>query len=237
VLYQLKPDFLFTPTLIAPYLAPVTALSRTDNMSGQGRKRAAEQNMNPNKRAMGRKANEPDILELNEAPEDYHVSTTLHSKFGVFPEILCKSLQSSYNAAIQSLMKAFAAKTTLREKYTYSVIADLRVRQSNPNTGITSTICKDGIPSLSLANTALLECFLNTKQKYLEKPSFVFLKKEEGVANPDFIQLHSVRRNEIGWGFDTNGCLSLYLVFFEDAKLNEYAIFVQRTEIKMEENA
>jgi hypothetical protein len=205
-------------------------------MSGQGRKRAAEQNVNPNKRATTRKNNESDVLELDEAPEDYHVSTTLHSKFGVFPELLCKALQSSYNATVQSLMKAFAAKTVLKEKYTYSVIADSRVRQSNPNTGVTTTVYKDGLPSLSLANTALLECFLDTKKKYLEKPSFVYLRKEEGVANPDFIQLHSVRRNEIGWGFDTNGCLSLYLVFLEDAKLNEYAIFVQRTEIKVEEN-
>jgi hypothetical protein len=205
-------------------------------MSGLPKKRAAEQAVaNPNKRAATKKNSEPDVVEV-EVLENYHISTVLHSRFDIFPLQLRKTLQLSYTATVQSLMKTLEARATTRDKYIFSIILDVRVRQSSRNAVNTTTIC-GGIPSLSLANTVLLDRFLNTKKKFLEKPSFVYLKTDEGIANPDFIQLHSVRRNEIGWGFDTNGCLSLYLVYMEDAKLNEYALFVQRTEIKIEEIA
>jgi hypothetical protein len=44
-----------------------------------------------------------------------------------------------------------------------------------------------------------------------------------------------MRRNEIGWGFDADDCLSLHVVFMEKAKKHEYTIFVQRSELKVEE--
>jgi hypothetical protein len=40
-------------------------------------------------------------------------------------------------------------------------------------------------------------------------------------VNPEFIQLHSVRHDEIGWGYDLNGCLLLHLVYIKNSKLNE----------------
>jgi hypothetical protein len=70
---------------------------------------------------------------------------------------------------------------------------------------------------------------MNTKRRFLEKPTFVSQEAENDETNSTFVQLHSVRKNEIGWGYDANKCLSLYLVFVKDTKLYEHALFVQQT--------
>jgi hypothetical protein len=128
-------------------------------------------------------------------------------------------------------MKALGVNTIPEYKYTYSIVSEIRVRQFNAETQ--SIICEDDIPPLSLANTTLLEKFARASKNCLENSSFVQLKTEESIVHPEFVQLHSVRRNEIGWGFDMNECLSFYLVSKENAKLVEYAIFVQRVDFKV----
>ena len=79
-----------------------------------------------------------------------------------------------------------------------------------------------------------MEIFARTNRKVLEKPVFVSTKIEAAIKNPDFIRLHAVRVNEIGWGFDADGCLALCLVFRDGAQLKSYDIFVERIEIKRE---
>jgi hypothetical protein len=203
-------------------------------MSGNTKKRAAEQPLpNQNKRASTRKVNEPDIIVV-EDDKNYHISITIHSKFNAFPASLRATLQDIYVATVKDHMKTLEGdKATPNSKHTWSIIADTRVR-SNPNPRIATEVIKNNIPALCLANTWLLEHFMNTKRRFLEKPTFVSQEAENGETNPTFVQLHSVRKNEIGWGYDAKKCLSLYLVFVKDTKLYEHALFVQQTEIKIE---
>jgi hypothetical protein len=207
-------------------------------MSGLNRKRPGEANATlptPKRAATGRDA---ELIE-DEKDETYHVTTKLHGKYNVFPELLRNRLQASYVATIQFQINALQSGAVSEYKYTYSVVTERRIRQVTPSLEPTcnTTLCKDSIVSLSLANTALLEVFLKSQKERLEKPSFVMLKRHEGISNPEFTQLHAVRHEEIGWGFDTYGCLSLYLVYIDQGKLREYVIYVQRAELKVEENA
>ena len=199
------------------------------------KKRGAEQSdtVTPAKRATARKLGEPEVIELEE-DETYHIAVRLHSKFDVYPPLLRKTLESSFGSTVQAQVKAMSDKTLPKDKYSFAIVTERRVRQAMPNAASNRTNLKLDIPSLSLANTALLELFSRNHKKYLEKPSFVQLKTEEGIANPEFIYHHAVRLNEIGWAFDTNGCLSLDLVYKENAKVNDYAIYVERTEVKVE---
>ena len=91
---------------------------------------------------------------------------------------------------------------------------------------------------LHAANIALMEASLVVNRKRLmdaeNTPDFVQLKTEDNVANPDFVYLHSARHGEIGWGFDTDGCLSLYQTKIENKKHCTDGMFVQRVEIKKE---
>jgi hypothetical protein len=200
-------------------------------MSGTHKKRPAEQVLIViSERAATKKDLEPKIIEP-EVLETYHIAVVLHNRFETFPMLLRETLQFNYTTTIQSHMKALGVNTITEYKYTYSIVSEIRVRQFNAETQ--SIICEDDIPSLSLANTTLLEKFARASKKCLENSSFVQLKTEESIVHPEFVQLHSVRRNEIGWGFDVNGCLSFYLVSKENAKLVEYAIFVQRVDFKV----
>lgn len=167
--------------------------------------------------------------------EAYHMTLTMDKRFAIFPVQLRTRLQTAYAETIRVQMRILKTGIARKIRFTFSIVTDLRIRQSGTHTGLETTICKDSIRSLSIANTTLFEMFIERSGKYLEKPAFVELKTEAGIANPDFIQLHSVRRNEIGWGFDMNGCMSLYLVYMDDGKLKEFAMFVQRTQIKLEE--
>jgi len=63
----------------------------------------------------------------------------------------------------------------------------------------------------------------------------VKLETQEGMTNPEFIHLHSVRYGEVGWGFDAAGCLSLYWVEMVDKKNVIGVVFVRRGVGKVEE--
>jgi hypothetical protein len=186
------------------------------------------------KRAALRKPQQLEVIEVEEE-ETYHVAVTLHSKYAIYPALLRKILENSYRTAVRSQMSGLATNTLPKGQHKFAVISELRVRSSSPNAAVNRTILKDNVATLSFANTTLVEMFLKAGKKHLEKPASVQLKTEEGIANPEFIHHHSVRRDEIGWGFDINMCLSLYVVFKENARLHEYAMFVERTEVKVEE--
>ncbi|KAH7072787.1 hypothetical protein BKA63DRAFT_576761 [Paraphoma chrysanthemicola] len=118
--------------------------------------------------------------------------------------------------------------------YTYTVVSERSIHQPDQASGPNITICKDNIPSRSIANTTLLEIFTKSHKAALVKPSFVFLKKQDGMVSPEFVRLHSVRHNEIGWGLDANECLSLHLVFIDKGRKHEYNIYVRQTMVKKE---
>jgi hypothetical protein len=190
----------------------------------------------PPKRPATRKATAVETIE-DEPNELCHVTATLHSKFMIFPEDLRKRLQRMYQSMLQCQMTALLSGTTHQFKFTYSIFTERKVRQATPSAEPNITLCKESIVSLSIANTTLLEIFLKAQKESLNKPNFIQLKTQEGLANPDFNQLHSVRHEEISWGFDCNGCLSLYLVSIDKNKLKEYSIYVQRSGMKTEEQA
>lgn len=167
----------------------------------------------------------------SQGEDELQISITLPAKFNVFPQELRLPLQHSYVTTVRKQLKAWEDNTTWVKRYTYSLILDQRICSSNPDSGYKTSTLKNDIPTLSLANTALLDHFSKNRSKYLKDPSFVPLRVKEPIANPHFIELHSVRHDEIGWGFDMNGCLSLYLVHMENGKLNKYIIFVQRKDV------
>jgi hypothetical protein len=169
--------------------------------------------------------------------KNYDIAAKLSSTFSVFPEPLRERLQVMCEATIRYAMTALVSQKPLNFKYTYSIVTEWRVRQPISIIEPNVTTCKANMVSLSVANTALMELFLNSQKDYLKKPNFVFLQKQDGMANPDFIRLHATRHNEIGWGFDIYGCLSLFLLYIDEGKLREYVIYVNRTEVKVEEKA
>ena len=59
-------------------------------------------------------------------------------------------------------------------------------------------------------------------------PNFVELETVAGLRNPEFVQLHSVRHGEVGWGFDAGGALSLYVARLVGAGLEEHIFYVGR---------
>ena len=67
--------------------------------------------------------------------------------------------------------------------------------------------------------------------------TFVELKTESGLLNPGFIELHSVRHEELGWGFDADGCLSLYHSSIREQKLKEKVWYVTTGGVKLEDEA
>lgn len=73
-----------------------------------------------------------------------------------------------------------------------------------------NAIAVANILELSMANATLLRYFLENTNVDLSKRTFVASETVEGVTNPEFLELYSVRKGDLGWGFDTDGCLSIY---------------------------
>jgi hypothetical protein len=190
------------------------------------------------KRSATRKPSETVTIDEDETnTETYIITAKLSNKYNVFPGYLRQVLQASYQTTIQRQMAALLSGIPLKFNITFSVIIETRIRQPDPIIEPNVTTYKNNVVSLSLANTILVELFMKTQGEYLEKPNFVMLPKLDGMANPDFTRLHATRHNEIGWGFDIYGCLSLFLVYIHEGKLEEYVIYVQRAQVKVEEKA
>lgn len=198
------------------------------------KKRQAEENTSapPPKRPATRKAPDVEVIEDNPL---YNFTPKLHAKFAAFPALLRSKLQQGCQTTCQRQWNALFSGKALELKHNYSIIAERRIRQNIPNPEENVTRCHTKIKSLSVANAMVLDMFTNAQKEALKKPQFIQLETQEGMVNQDFIQLYAVRHGEIGWGLDTNGCLSLYTVFIDKGKLKEYVIYVQRADIKVEE--
>jgi len=163
----------------------------------------------------------------------YHISVTVNSKLHKFPSALREKLQKAYQAACYARMFALQAGIIPTYRDTYSIIEGERIRSESFT--FKTTELASNILDLSMANIKLLEIFANRKGWPLEKRTFVELKTQSDLENPEFVELHSVRHGELGWGFDAAGCLSLYATGIVGSKLKERVWFVGGCKVKVEE--
>lgn len=86
-----------------------------------------------------------------------------------------------------------------------------------------------------MANATLLRYFLENTNVDLSKRTFLASETVEGVTNPEFLELYSVRKGDVGWGFDAEGSLSIYGAKTLDNKLTEKVWYVKSGGIKIED--
>jgi hypothetical protein len=165
----------------------------------------------------------------------FQISVTVNSKIDVFPQKLREALQKSSQTACYTHMFALQAGMTPKHHQIYNIVKGERTRSESVT--FTNTIVQHNIFDLGMANIRLLEILTDASRDKLDKRTFVELKTESGLLNPEFIELHSVRHREIGWGFDADGCLSLYGTFIIEKKLKEKVWYVTTGEIKLEDEA
>ena len=130
-------------------------------------------------------------------------------------------------------MSALEAGTIPGHHQIYCILTGTRVRSNS--TAFETTVAIANILDLSMANATLLKYFLETTNVDLSKRTFVESKTVEGVTNPEFLELYSVRRGDVGWGFDANGCLSLYGAKDVGNKLREKVWYVKSGVVKVED--
>lgn len=171
----------------------------------------------------------------------YHLTVKLHSKYDVFPAQLRATVQKAYKETIRQQMDllTYGPDSQERPERTYTLSIERRVKSSSSaNTSSSpqnldeqpgTTVVRSALTTLSLANTMLLGLFLDKFKPVAGQVIFVELRTKEGLANPDFGNLHAVRHGEVGWGLDCWGCASLYTVSIVDGRLREMVLFVERS--------
>ena len=165
----------------------------------------------------------------------FQISVTVNSKVDVFPQKLREALQKSYQTACYTHMFALQAGTTPKHHQIYKIVKGERTRSESFD--FTNTVVQHNIFDLGTANIKLLEFLADASRNKLKKMTFMELKTESGLLNPEFIELHSVRHREIGWGFDADGCLSLYHSSIREQKLKEKVWYVTTGGVKLEDEA
>ncbi|CAA9964671.1 hypothetical protein PTMSG1_08030 [Pyrenophora teres f. maculata] len=163
----------------------------------------------------------------------FQISVTVHPKLNDFPIALCKRLQKACQAAFHIHMFALQAGTMPRHHQAYCITTGTRTRSKSIE--FQTTVAIANILDLSMANATLLRYFLDSTSIDLSKRTFVVSETVEGVANPEFLELYSVRKGDLGWGFDTDGCLSIYGAKVIDNKLTEKVWYVKSVEVKIED--
>lgn len=165
----------------------------------------------------------------------FQISVTVNSKVDVFPQKLREALQKSYQTACYTHMFALQAGTTPKPHQIYKIVKGERTRSESFD--FTNTVVQHNIFDLGTANIKLLEFLADASRNKLKKMTFMELKTESGLLNPGFIELHSVRHEELGWGFDADGCLSLYHSSIREQKLKEKVWYVTTGGVKLEDEA
>ncbi|EDU41807.1 hypothetical protein PtrSN002B_001121 [Pyrenophora tritici-repentis] len=161
------------------------------------------------------------------------VCVTVHPKLNGFPVALCERLQQACQASFYSHMFALQTGTMPKHHQTYCIITSTRIRSKSIE--FQTTMAITNIVDLSTANATLLRYFLDNTNVDLSKRTFVESETVEGVANPEFLELYSVRRGDLGWGFDTDGCLSIYGAKAFDNKLTEKVWYAKSSVVKIED--
>lgn len=151
----------------------------------------------------------PVVKTKSQKEEDslFQISVTVHPKLNNFPIALHEHLQKAFQTAFHNHMFALQVGTIPKHHQTYCIIIGTRIRSQSVE--FEPTVAITNILDLSMANATLLKYFLDTTNVDLSKKMFVASETVEGVTNPEFLELYSVRRRDVGWGFDADGCLSI----------------------------
>lgn len=147
----------------------------------------------------------------------------------IYPGRTLETNASIYQEEIRTAMDAYQNNRALPSQYLYTVIEAVVLKSGDD---FTNTPRGNPTPSKAFANSRLLEHFAVAFSiaPPNEKPKFVFMTTKNGMKNPKFAHMHAVRYNEVGCGFDEDGCLSMYVTKLIGGERQIHALYVQRTE-------
>jgi hypothetical protein len=165
----------------------------------------------------------------------FQVSVTTHPKFDKFPTALRVALQTTSQSSVYTHLSALSTGTSTPHYQTYSILTGRRIR--GESTTFKTVVQISDILELSTANISLLQFFVTRQKLDLGKKVFVELESMRGVANPKFLEFYTVRKGDLGWGFDDEGCLSLYAAVMREEGLLELVWYVMKDGIKIEDGA
>jgi hypothetical protein len=141
-------------------------------------------------------------------------------------------MENSCKTAFNVYMSTLRNGTAPTHRQTYRVVYGIRMRSES--LAFNTTIHQANILDLNIANMTLLEVFAEKMRKTMQNPVFQQLPTQEGLSNPQFIELYSVRHGEVGWGLDEGGCVSFYKTSVVDKKLREQTWYVEKGTVKLE---
>lgn len=156
------------------------------------------------------------------------VATTMDDSF--FPDRALKLIADLRHHETQAVMQAYESNIPIVSRYKYTIVSETTTDSSND---LSSHRVAPSSPSQTYINAQLLQLFLVCNPRLTsmaERPKFVWLRAIPGVKNPRFAHLHSVRYDEVGFGFDEDNCLSLFLSELVDGVRHTKVWYVSRTE-------
>lgn len=172
------------------------------------------------------------ISSLPESDENFQVSVRIHSKFDVFPDTLCITLEYMHRAAYQAYMDDVDTESHPAPKITFSIVTGQRLSPYEKS-DFAFTTHKFNFRNLSMANMWLLKSFWNHNRDKLDGAEFVRLDVKD-LANSSLLWLYSVRPHEVDGGLDKDGCLSFCATRIVGDKLHHRVAFVDCKVIKVE---
>jgi hypothetical protein len=170
----------------------------------------------------------PHLTEDEEATYDAGMlMVTLPNLPSNFPARLTNTLECSYKSAFLAHMSSLHYKVQPKpgSREFFSIIS-VRITATTYNTPITH---ETGFTSVILANHELLKWYCRSTSEQSPKiENFIEIAIQNGAENPQFNQMCSVGNLDLGWGFDTHGCLSLYRCQNEGRTTVHHVVYVKR---------
>jgi hypothetical protein len=172
----------------------------------------------------------PHLTEAEEATYDAEmIEVKLRNLPSNFPVQLANALESSYNSTFLAHMSGLhnGKQTNPDSKESFSIVTALRNRRISGK--FTFLTHETGLTSAILANYELLKWYHRSALvRSPEIMEFFEIATEDGVENPQLNQMLSLKVLNMGWGFDTHGCLSFYRCQNEWGNKAEYVVYVKR---------
>ncbi|KAH6629833.1 hypothetical protein C7974DRAFT_395318 [Boeremia exigua] len=155
--------------------------------------------------------------------ESVQISTELHDKFERYPKTLRHIVEEAYVTDVYDIIEEFKAGRYPPRQSKYHIVRAARTQGGDKTDYKLAQL--EVFPNTSMANVAVLEQF----RKFAPSKTSKFVKAPEvDLANPQFAALHSVPPGQMGWGFDSFGCISLHLTVLQENKLKHFSIYVER---------
>jgi hypothetical protein len=172
----------------------------------------------------------PHLTEAEEATYDAEmIEVKLRNLPSNFPVQLANALESSYNSTFLAHMSSLhnGKQTKYDSKESFSIMTALLNRRISGT--FTFLTHETGLTNAILANHELLKWY---RRSALVRPpeimEFIEIATKDGVENPQLNQMLSLEVLNMGWGFDTHGCLSFYRCQREWNTKVEYVVYVKR---------